>query len=123
MAVWRNGLDTKITILQMSMQLKEVQYGPRALETNWINCIFQTHDLICGCNDPILHLMILINKKGNAPKPEPEIRNIKCLLTGETATGNTKEKDDLPFEDGELEQLFKEDDETDTKEKDGETSG
>lgn len=90
----------------MTLQLQNVKYGPRQLELNWMNNIFNSHDLFCGCDDPFLHFLILVNKTGNAPKPEPEIKNIKCLITGKTTTG---EKEELDFDDGELERLFQED--------------
>lgn len=30
-------------------------YNCRGLQTQWMNLIFQSHELICGCNDPIEH--------------------------------------------------------------------
>lgn len=95
----------------MTNQLQNVKYGPRQLELNWINSINHSHDLFCGCNDPLLHLLILYNKHGNAPKPEAEIKNIKWLISGKENTGP---EDELDFADGELEKLFQED----TEEKD-----
>lgn len=89
----------------MTNQLQNVKYGPRQLELNWLNSINHSHDLFCGCDDPLLHFIILHNKHGNAPKPEKDIQNIKCLITGKTTTGDAAE---LDFEDGELERLFQE---------------
>lgn len=83
----------------------------RQQELQWMNIIFQSHDQMCHCEDPQLHFMILLNKTGNAPKPESEIKNIKCLLTGQP-TGETKdtEEDNGGFLEGELQKLFEEDD-------------
>lgn len=87
----------------MSKFLQHSLYTGKALENQWINNIFQSHDLFCGCPKPIRHLLCILNKQGNCPKPEDEIKNIECLITGE--------KDDFNLDDispGELEQLFAE---------------
>lgn len=98
--------------------LKEPKYSPKNLQLQWLNNIHQSHDLFCGCEDTILHLLCLINSKGNAPKPEKDVRNIKCLLTGDT-TKDTGEEDGI-FEEGLLEKLFSEDAENgDTTEETG----
>lgn len=89
----------------MSSLLKNPAYTPKQLELQWYNNIHHSHDLFCGCNKPILHLLHIINRKGNAPKPEKDIKNIQCLLTGEKE--KTTEDDDI-FQPGELEELFKE---------------
>lgn len=93
----------------MSDVLQNPKYGPKALEQQWLNSIWTNHDLICGCDDPTLHLLILINKKGNAPKPTLDVKNIKCLLTGDPTKEDTTYGDDVPFGEGELEKLFSED--------------
>lgn len=90
----------------MSKLLKEPVYGPHALDNQWVNNIFQSHALYCGCNDPILHLFDILNKQGKARKPIKDLQNIKCLLTGETTT---TEEEEEPFGDGDLEKLFSED--------------
>lgn len=92
----------------MSKLLRETNYTPKQLENNWINSIFHSHDLFCGCNNPTLHLITILNRGGNAPKPEPEIKNILCLITGKE--DKDTEEDDLPFGPGELEKLFEETD-------------
>lgn len=90
----------------MSSLLQNPVYTPRQLELQWYNNIHQSHDLFCGCNKPILHLLHIINRRGNAPKPEKDIKNIQCLLTGEKEDNGDDE--DI-FQPGELEELFKED--------------
>lgn len=90
----------------MSTLLQNTAYYGKALENQWMNTIFQTHDLCCGCNDTILHLLTILNRNGKAPKPEKDIKNIKCLITGE---GKEDSEEDV-FGPGELEELFKEED-------------
>ena len=85
--------------------MQNPKYGPRALEDQWINGIYNSHDLICGCNDPILHLFDILNRKGSARKPLLDIKNAKCLITGEEDAGT--QEDIAP---GELEALFAEED-------------
>lgn len=85
----------------------------RQQELAWIGIINSCHDQFCHCDDPTNHLLYCLNKFSGFQKPEPEIRNIQCLLTGITPT--TEEKDTKPeeeggFYDGELEKLFEEKD-------------
>lgn len=91
----------------MSKQLQHTKYLGKHLENQWVNNIFSSHDLMCGCNDTIKHLLIVLNRQGKAPKPEEDISNIKCLITGEKEDTGITEEDH--FGDGELEQLFAED--------------
>ena len=89
----------------MSKLLQEPKYYGKQIENLWINNIFSSHDLLCGCNDTILHLLTVLNRQGKAKKPEDEIRNIKCLITGDE---DSTQEDDV-FGPGELEALFQED--------------
>lgn len=85
----------------MSKQLKPTKYSPKQQELNWINSTIHYHDSFCGCDDPIKHFLIVLNKTGSAPKPEDEFDNIKCLITGDTtkdAQGGIKPE--------ELEEIF-----------------
>ncbi len=101
----------------MSKQLQHSKYLGKNLENQWVNNIFSSHDLMCGCTDAIKHLLIILNRQGKAPKPEEEIDNIKCLITGEK-DDHGEDTEDI-FGDGELEQLFAED----TKEEETKDSG
>lgn len=67
--------------------------------------------MFCDCNDTNLHFLILLNKDSNCRKPESDIKNIKCLLTGKDPipTTSTGEEEDGGFLEGELERLFEED--------------
>ncbi len=74
--------------------------GPRAQQIQWINLIFTSHDMICGCNDTWKHLKTLL-----------EDHQVQCHFGGPAATAGTqddKENGD-PLESGDLELLFKED--------------
>ncbi len=92
----------------MSSIWKKPTSSLRQLENAWMNNIYCSHDLWCHCEDPPKHLMIIINKNSRAPKPESEIDNLKCLLTGEGGTA-THTEDDAGFNEGDLEKLFAED--------------
>ncbi len=90
----------------------------RQQELQWMNIINQCHDQFCHCDNPTFHLIYCINKFSSTQKPEKDLKNIQCLLTGAPiTTGEDKEKEDGGFLDGELEDLFKEN-EPDTAEKD-----
>lgn len=95
----------------MSTLLTKPLYSAKQQEINWMNNIFHTHDLLCGCTKPILHLLTIINKTSEAPKPESEIENIQCLLTGKGTTTGTE---DHGFDEGDLERIFAEDTQEDT---------
>lgn len=88
----------------MSKCMKPCLYNGKALENQWRNTIYNAHDLFCGCNDPILHLK------------EIEKRD-KWLHTKDAATSTedgNQDGDDFPLTDGDLEQLFGEE-EKDTR--------
>lgn len=85
----------------------------RQQELAWIGIVNSTHDQFCHCDDPTNHLLYCLNKFSGFQKPEPEIRNIQCLLTGITPTTeekDTKIEEEGGFYDGELEKLFEEGD-------------
>lgn len=89
---------------------KTPTWSQRQQELQWMNIINATHDQFCNCDNPTFHLIYCINKFSSAPKPEKDLANIQCLLTGVPVTTNKdKEEDDQGgFLDGELEDLFKE---------------
>lgn len=95
----------------MSSIFKKPTSSPRQQELGWLNLVHQSHDQFCHCEDPDLHLLLCLNKFNNWKKPEKDVRNIKCLLTGKTdiPITTTEEKEDLGFDAGDLEQLFAED--------------
>lgn len=97
----------------MSSVWKKPNYGPKQQERNWLNLCWGTHDQFCNCNDPWLHFMIVLNKQSKYPKPESDIKNAKCLITGKEDTEkDSSEEDDGGFHPGELEKLFQEPDDT-----------
>ncbi len=107
---------------EMSSVWKYPTSSPRKQELMWMNIFYSTHDQFCECDDPVLHFMILVNRDSNTKKPTSDIRNIKCLLTGKTTTAEEEDTEPTPdeggFIDGELEQLFKEEDGPENKEPD-----
>lgn len=86
----------------------------RQQELKWLNIINEAHDFFCHCDNPTFHLIYCINKFSGAQKPEIDLKNIQCLLTGDTiTTEDTKPtEEDAGFLDGELERLFDEDGDT-----------
>lgn len=103
----------------MSSFYKPSEYTPFQKETQWLNDIHQTHDLFCWCNDPWKHLMQCLLMRGNQFNLSAKDTRIlqKCLIstkeTGEdqeptTEKTTTEEDNVLDLEDGELEKLFAE---------------
>lgn len=86
----------------MSSFLTPAVYSKNGLENQWINCIWNTHDLMCGCNDAIKHLFTLLKKKQSLPC----LPSTEGVHTG-TQTGADTEEDVL--EEGDLDKLFEED--------------
>lgn len=86
----------------MSKHLKPSYYQGRAAENAWIGLVFSTHDQICSCTDPIKHLNCLISHQ-------------KCPHFGEkdttVATTGAGDKEEMPFDAEDLENLFKESEE------------
>lgn len=85
----------------------------RQQELAWIGIINSCHDQFCHCDDPTNHLLYCLNKFSGFQKPEADIRNIQCLLTGITPTTeekDTKTEEEGGFYEGELEKLFEEGD-------------
>lgn len=86
----------------MSKFLTPAIYSNKALENQWVNTIFNTHDLMCGCNSAIKHLADILYRQ-----PGP---NQLCLpSTSEDARGQPGEgAAELPIDEGDLEALFEE---------------
>ncbi len=82
------------------------KYTERRLKCQLINTFVGNHDLVCECNAPLEHCRQILNEELDKYKP-------KCLpttSTGEdktTTDGDVKEEDVI--EEGDLEDLFKED--------------
>lgn len=86
----------------MSKFLKPTTFTSRALQNQWLNVIVGSHDLFCICDKPIDHLQDIINQQ-------------KCRHFKDTATTTTEtatENGDDPITAGDLEELFKESDDT-----------
>lgn len=89
----------------MSKFLQPTLYKGRPQELQWLNNIFQTHDMICGCKNPVQHLHHLL-KKDNKQLCLPSTEE-----TGETSNGDADAVDNLL--EGDLDRLFEEDFEED----------
>ena len=85
----------------MSKFLKPPYYKDRALVDQWINTVYQTHSLICGCNSPIKHL--------NERIKEQQCHHFAEETTTTETTG-TQDGGETDLDAGELERLFKESD-------------
>lgn len=104
----------------MSKLWKPSQYGVRAKETHWLNFTIAGHDLWCGCDTPLLHLLKAANERGGIfGLPQQQLEKlIKCLSSteatgdhGDTTTEeNTKDPEDDIINPGDLEKLFEEED-------------
>lgn len=71
----------------------------RQLETKWINLNIHLHDLICDCQTPLEHLKDILNRD--------QCRHTKDAATG-TETGGMPEDDGPTIDEGDLENLFSE---------------
>lgn len=88
----------------MSSYQKPPLYNGRGLDNQWMNIIFNSHDLMCGCNKVKEHLLDILN-------------NQKCHhFTEETTTKETTgigETNVDILEEGDLTKLFEESDDID----------
>ncbi|AXQ66186.1 MAG: hypothetical protein [Anelloviridae sp.] len=88
----------------MSKLLTPSIYSNNGLENQWINCIWNTHDMICGCNNCFKHLFDILQRKQQLP----------CLPSTSTADAGTQEPEPTGpeedgFDEGDLEKLFEDD--------------
>lgn len=77
----------------MSKFQKPSLYSGRALDNQWMNNIFNSHDLFCGCLDPIKHLRDILKQQ-------------RCPSSKTTTKDGTPDGDDFIIDAGELETLF-----------------
>lgn len=90
----------------MSSFLTPSVYSKNGLENQWLNTIWNVHDIMCGCNDCFKHLFEILKRKNNLP----------CLPSTSTEDAGTQtgagDGDDV-LEPGDLDKLFEEDFEED----------
>lgn len=79
----------------MSDYIKQCLYKGRALNTQWLNLIHQSHDLFCGCPEPLTHLHNILPK---------EICHSTKTTTITTQDGENG--DDFHLDEGDLKRLF-----------------
>lgn len=92
----------------MSTCLVPCLYKGKALEQQWVNNIFNSHDLFCGCPDALKHLQSILQPSKNQlclPSTTDDTGKDGDNLTGDVIDG---------FEDGELEKLFQDDTDDET---------
>ena len=80
----------------MSKYLKPCLYSKKGLEQQWMNTIYNSHDLFCGCNQPFEHFKDIQKRD-------------KWLHTkdvGTTTEDPTENGDDFDINEGDLDQLF-----------------
>lgn len=82
----------------MSYLWKPSLYTTKALQTQWINNIFQSHDLFCGCPKPLFHLKEALKEKEcrHFTEEEDTTKEIGGIQDGAADT----------FDEGDLAQLF-----------------
>lgn len=75
---------------------KPTKHGLKAKETNWLNGTVTIHDTFCGCDEPMLHFIKALTKRGGIYTSQPEeLKKLieTCLTTG---TGGNTEKAIIP---------------------------
>lgn len=90
----------------MSKLQQKPIYGDRAIQIQWMNLIFNSHGIVCGCDNPRQHLQDLL-----------ELDDKKCLLSTTVTDGNADHHGDVDidgFSAGDLEELFKDSTDADT---------
>lgn len=89
----------------MSKHQKPCLYEGKALDNQWMNLIYNSHDLFCGCLKPIKHLQDIVQQQ--------ECRHTKDIGIGTADHGDDKGAADYDIDAGDLEELFKDDTEND----------
>ncbi len=97
--------------MSYSKQTPSLYSSNRSKNNQLINTLINTHDLACGCEDPPSHLTYLLISNCNPTKfNKEELQQIK-KWHGDLGT-TTTEEDDTGLQEGELEELFAEEDTT-----------
>lgn len=84
---------------------KPCAYNKKALNLQIVNTYVAVHDLNCGCNEPLQHIIRQIEDQ------EPTVKTCRTTTAAGDAPTTTDGIDD--FGGDELERLFAEDDEKD----------
>lgn len=79
----------------MTSHLKPCLYNGRGINNQWMNLIYTSHDLFCGCLHPIEHLKGILKEQ-------------ECPTTEKTTIKTTSKEDgdDFHIDAGDLENLF-----------------
>lgn len=93
----------------MSKYQQSTWYSKKQLALQQVNTHVAIHDLNCGCNKPLQHIITTILEKEPSLKEDKEfVDTIKTCLTSE-APGGTPGDEEENFGPGDLEKLFEED--------------
>lgn len=84
---------------------KPTKYSQKGLNLQIVNTYVNIHDLNCGCNEPLKHIIQQIQQQ------EP---TLKCLTTGEIGENPGLEDGVDGLGEGELEALFADTEKEDT---------
>lgn len=86
----------------MSSFLTPSIFSKNGLENQWVNAIWNTHELFCGCNNTWKHLGAILSRQGTQ----------LCLPSTTTDAATSTDPDvteDVGLEPGDLDRLFEED--------------
>lgn len=95
-------LKNILYISDMSSFLTPTIFSKNGLENQWVNGIWNMHELFCGCNDTWKHLAAILSRQGNQ----------LCLPSTTTDAATSTDPDvteDVGLEPGDLDRLFEED--------------
>ncbi len=82
----------------MSKFQKPCLYEGRQLDNQWMNLIYTSHDLYCGCLKPIKHLEDIVNQQ--------KCRSTKDIGTNTPTKEEDGDEDDFNIDEGDLNKLF-----------------
>lgn len=93
----------------MSKYQQPTWYSKKQLTLQQVNTHVAIHDLNCGCNKPLQHIITTILEKEPSLKEDSDfVDTIKKCLTTE-AHGGTPDDEEEGFGAGDLEKLFEKD--------------
>lgn len=101
----------------MSDYFKKTKYSPREQETAWLNITVASHDMFCFCDQPWNHLLQGVLQRGSTFELDKKTIRLmqKCLISTKenggdqeptTETNTAKDDGDFDLDEGELEKLF-----------------
>lgn len=87
---------------------KPIKYSTKQQNVNHINLLVSLHDLKCGCDKPLQHLVFdILNQEPSLKEDTKFTSELQQWLTT-TKPGNIQEEDTDVIGSGDLEKLFEE---------------